>query len=60
MFNLVHNHFISQNKPDYNLRDVIAYLDQHPEIAAINGNLTLRYKTDQSLIDLLNEKTKIQ
>ncbi|MEI8193678.1 MAG: N-acetylneuraminate synthase family protein [Flavobacteriia bacterium] len=60
MFNLVHSHFISQNKPDYNLRDVIAYLDQHPEIAAINGNLTLRYKTDQSLIDLLNEKTKIQ
>ncbi|NBV91507.1 MAG: hypothetical protein EBR91_05000 [Flavobacteriia bacterium] len=60
MFNLIHYHFISQNKPDYNLRDVIAYLDQHPEIAAINGNLTLRYKTDQSLIDLLNEKTKIQ
>jgi spore coat polysaccharide biosynthesis protein SpsF (cytidylyltransferase family)/sialic acid synthase SpsE len=60
MFNHIHSHFISQNKPDYNLRDVIAYLDQHPEIAAINGNLTLRYKTDQSLIDLLNEKTKIQ
>ena len=60
MFNHIHNHFISQNKPDYNLREVIAYLDQHPEIAAINGNLTLRYKTDQSLIDLLNEKTKIQ
>jgi len=41
------------------LIDVINYLDKNQEIAAINSHLTLKYKTDQALIDLLNEKTKI-
>jgi spore coat polysaccharide biosynthesis protein SpsF (cytidylyltransferase family) len=44
----------------YTLRDVINYLDQHPEIAAINSHLTLKYKTDQALIDLLNTHTRIK
>jgi len=59
LLNHVHGALSSQ-KPDYTLRDIIAYLDEHPEAAAINQHLSLRYKTDQSLIDLLNEKTKIQ
>jgi spore coat polysaccharide biosynthesis protein SpsF (cytidylyltransferase family)/sialic acid synthase SpsE len=44
----------------YTLRDVINYLDQHPAIAAINSHLTLKYKTDQALIDLLNTHTRIK
>jgi spore coat polysaccharide biosynthesis protein SpsF (cytidylyltransferase family) len=44
----------------YTLRDVITYLDHHPEIAAINSHLTLKYKTDQALIDLLNTHTRIK
>jgi hypothetical protein len=35
-------------------------LDLHPEIASMNAHLTLKYKTDQALIDLLNDKTKIK
>jgi spore coat polysaccharide biosynthesis protein SpsF (cytidylyltransferase family) len=54
--NLIHNAFPTE---DYSLSDVIDFLDKHPEIAQINSHLTLKYKTDQSLIDLLNEKTKI-
>lgn len=60
MFNEIHEKVLSLAGPDYTLRDVITYLDHHPEIAAINSHLTLKYKTDQALIDLLNEKTKIK
>jgi hypothetical protein len=45
---------------NYSLRQVIEFLDLHPEIASMNAHLTLKYKTDQALIDLLNEKTKIR
>lgn len=59
LLNHVHG-ALSAQKPDYTLGDIIAYLDEHPEAAAINQHLSLRYKTDQALIDLLNEKTKIR
>ncbi len=57
LFNVIHEDLAGT---EYTLRDVITYLDHHPEIAAINSHLTLKYKTDQALIDLLNEKTKIK
>jgi len=60
MFNEIHEEVLPLAGPEYTLRDVITYLDHHPEIAAINSHLTLKYKTDQALIDLLNEKTKIK
>lgn len=60
MFNEIHQEVLPLAGPEYTLRDVITYLDHHPEIAAINSHLTLKYKTDQGLIDLLNEKTKIK
>jgi len=56
LFNHVHRAFENES---YTLIDVINYLDKNQEIAAINSHLTLKYKTDQALIDLLNEKTKI-
>jgi spore coat polysaccharide biosynthesis protein SpsF (cytidylyltransferase family) len=60
LFNEIHEDVLPLAGIEYTLRDVITYLDHHPDIAAINSHLTLKYKTDQSLIDLLNEKTKIQ
>ena len=59
MLNAVEN-ALAPNNPNYTLEDVIHYLDAHPEVAGMNGHLSLRYKTDQSLIDLLNDKTKIR
>ena len=37
----------------------IAFLDAHPEISSINSHLTLKYRTDQQLIDTLNRETKM-
>ena len=34
-------------------------LEDDPELAAINSGLTLRYKTDQALIDVLNRETRL-
>jgi spore coat polysaccharide biosynthesis protein SpsF (cytidylyltransferase family)/sialic acid synthase SpsE len=56
LFNEIHKQMGNTN---YSLRQVIEFLDLHPEIASMNAHLTLKYKTDQALIDLLNEKTKI-
>ncbi|MFM7595764.1 MAG: hypothetical protein ACKO4Y_06250, partial [Flavobacteriales bacterium] len=60
LFNEIHKVVLPLAGAEYTLRDVISYLDHHPEIASINSHLTLKYKTDQALIDLLNEKTKIK
>jgi len=57
LFNEIHKQMRTTN---YSLRQVIEFLDLHPEIASMNAHLTLKYKTDQALIDLLNEKTKIR
>jgi spore coat polysaccharide biosynthesis protein SpsF (cytidylyltransferase family)/sialic acid synthase SpsE len=57
LFNEIHKQLGSTN---YALRQVIEFLDLHPEIASMNAHLTLKYKTDQALIDLLNDKTKIK
>ncbi len=57
MFNSLHQKLLDKN--DYNLRDIYDILDKHPEIAKLNAHLTLKYKTDQTLINILNEKTKI-
>lgn len=58
LFNQIHN-ALSSKKPAFNLRDIFQFLDQNPEIAAINSHIKLKYKTDQELIKTLNEKTKI-
>ncbi len=41
------------------IESVFAVMDSHPEIPKLNGHLTLKYRTDQALIDLLNKATKI-
>ena len=42
------------------LSDVFHHLDAHPEIAALNSHIQLKYKNDQELISRLNEKTRIR
>lgn len=44
----------------YGIRDIFTFLDANKEVAEMNGHITLKYKTDQGLIDLLNEKTKMK
>jgi spore coat polysaccharide biosynthesis protein SpsF (cytidylyltransferase family) len=60
MFNIIHDHFSKAGMTEFNLLDIFRYLDEHPEVAAINRNLTLKYRTDKELIDTLNRVTKIK
>jgi spore coat polysaccharide biosynthesis protein SpsF (cytidylyltransferase family)/sialic acid synthase SpsE len=60
MFNQIENHFSKERNFEFTLREIYAFLDRNPSIPAINGHLTLKYKTDQTLIDTLNKETKIQ
>ena len=60
LFNRIHDHFIANDNKDYELSDILTFLDANPAIAAINKDCQLKYKTDQTLIQLLNEKTKMK
>lgn len=51
---------LSEKNPEYILKDVFEFLDANPDINSINAHIQAKYKTDQSLIDTLNEKTKIK
>ncbi len=59
LFNAIAEHFDEKNIP-YTLTNIINYLDENPDKAAINGSIGLVYKTDQKLIDTLNEHTTIK
>lgn len=59
MFKAIDKHFSSLGIPEYSLRDIFKFLDEHPEIAELNQDSVVVYHTDQNLIDILNEKTKI-
>lgn len=58
IFREIQKHFDKTGK-EYTVRALFQFLDENPEIAAINKDLGLTYKTDQSLIDRLNKETKI-
>ncbi|MFZ4057313.1 MAG: cytidylyltransferase domain-containing protein [Ferruginibacter sp.] len=59
LFNAIQQHLDEKKLPPtiYNIFD---FLDAHPEVAALNSHLTLRYKTDAALIETLNRETRIQ
>lgn len=57
MFNKIEENFAGK---EFGLKDIFDYLDKNPEVAAINGGISLKYKTDGELIDRLNKFTKIQ
>ncbi len=59
LFNLIEDYFMT-NGLEYTIDQLFHYLDHHPEIANINSHLSLRYQTDQDLIELLNKETKIR
>lgn len=58
MFNKLEAYF-SEKMQDIDIRKVFQFLDQNPHISNINAHLTLKYKTDQELIQTLNKVTKI-
>jgi N,N'-diacetyllegionaminate synthase len=57
LFNAIDSYFAERST--YSMLDVFEYLDANPMVAKINGHLTLKYKTDQELINKLNQVTKI-
>lgn len=57
LFNAIDEHFRTQ--PHYGILDVFKFLDSNPDIAGINAHRTLKYRSDQELIDKLNRVTKI-
>lgn len=58
MFNRLYEH-LDDNNITPNLQNVFEILDQHPELISLNSHLTLRYKSDEDLIEKLNRITKI-
>jgi len=58
MMNPLQKH-LDDNKFSGNITEVFSFLDENPEIVALNNHIGLKYKTDQSLIDTLNKATKI-
>lgn len=58
LFTTVVKEIKKQNK-ELNIHTVFELLDARPDIANINAHLTLKYKTNQALIDELNKKTRI-
>lgn len=56
MFNMINGKL----EPGFGINDIYKLLDGNPDIAAINSHITLKYKTDNELINTLNEKTKIK
>jgi spore coat polysaccharide biosynthesis protein SpsF (cytidylyltransferase family) len=59
MFNKIEDHFKEQKKIDFTLREIYQFLDANPEVAKLNQNIPVSYKSNQELIDLLNRVTKI-
>lgn len=44
----------------YDLADVLAILDANPALPKLNGHIALKYRTDQTLIAMLNQKTRLR
>ncbi len=51
---------LSAKNSEYTLRDIFEYLDENNDVSNINAHIQAKYNTDQTLIDTLNEKTKIK
>lgn len=59
LFNALQAHLDKENK-DGSLFHIFAFLDESPEVVQLNNHIGLKYKTDQKLIDTLNQVTKIK
>ena len=61
MFNCIQN-YLDENKVnalEKIIENIFEFLDAHPEVSSINSHLTLKYRTDQQLIETLNRETKM-
>ncbi|MEO8254202.1 MAG: N-acetylneuraminate synthase family protein [Flavobacterium sp.] len=58
LFNKIHENLAPNG--NYTIRDIFNLLDTNSDLPSINGHIQLKYRTDQSLIDILNSKTKIK
>lgn len=58
VFNQIEEYF-KVNNLDYSIRRLYKFLDENPKVSKLNSHISLVYKTDEDLIKLLNEKTKI-
>ena len=59
MFNEIQRYFDTNNL-DFSIERLFDFLDMNKKIGSLNAHLELKYKTDQMLIDKLNNKTKIK
>jgi len=59
MFRKIEEHFVDTDEK-YSLPKLFEYLDNNPQVAKINANYVLKYKTDPELIKTLKEKTTIK
>ena len=58
LFNALEN-FLKEHNKEGTTAEIFEYLDKNPEVANLNSHISLKYKTDQGLIDTLNQATKI-
>jgi spore coat polysaccharide biosynthesis protein SpsF (cytidylyltransferase family) len=58
MFNALYKK-LEQKGLEETTSNLFKILDQHPEISAINSKCQLSYQTDDTLIRLIQEKTRI-
>lgn len=59
MLNKIDEHFVEKGI-EFSMSELFNFLDANPDVPKINSKLTLRYRTDQKLIDTLNKVTKIR
>lgn len=59
MFNHIENYF-TKHKGVFSIIDLFQYLDDNPDIAAINEDCDLKYQTNPELISELKKHTTIQ
>ncbi len=60
LYNAIDKNFMDKGPKQFILREIYKYLDENPGVAAMNQHISITYKTDAALIDLLNTHTKIK
>ena len=58
MMQKIEEHFESSEEIQ-STRNIFKFLDNNPDVVALNGNLDFSFKTDEKLIEFLNDVTRI-
>lgn len=59
LFNCIDKYF-TENNIEFTLDELFYYLDNNPDIANMNTQMPIKYRTDKKLIETLNKYTKIK